>query len=162
NFLLPFGLLEIVLAWPQKRWTTLHATLLLFAPIVLVILSDDGTANNHLIDLIVLPSLTLAALWPALAGRPRPAPLLRGLLALVLLWGLASAWTNVMGHKARDTFVAWREGGDERYTARPLAELVSDEDSLLSEDPFVPVSRRLAPVIIDPCSLAVTAKSQPR
>ncbi len=163
HILAPLMALGCWLAWKQRCWTIYHTALVLCVPIQIVIFSDAGTVSNHLLDLVVLAVLVVGAMWQTAQQARSQIALLEPVLAAVLGWTMCSCWATVLGHETRDTLAEVRSGHhSHRYPAKPLAGYVGDQEKLLSDDPWVVVSRGQRPVILDACSLARTVKTQPR
>jgi hypothetical protein len=160
--LCPLALLECVLAARQRRFTLYHSALLFTLPILLAIFTDVGADYNHLLDLMVLAVPVAGSLWASLSRPGRRAlagP--RAGLALAACWALFMCWTALLGDPAREVVQAHFNGDKPRFPAKPLAGLVADDAKLLTEDPWVAVTRGRAPCVLDPCSFAVMGRTHP-
>jgi hypothetical protein len=161
-FLIPLAILECVLAIRQRRFTIYHGALLLSLPILLVIFTDLGADFNHLLDLVVLAVPLAGSLWASLPSTDRAHVAVRAGLAVAVCWVLFMCWTATLGNPLRDVVSAWIRPGKTSFPAKPLAGLVSENTSLLCEDPWIPVSRNLAPTIIDPYAVACMTRTHPQ
>jgi hypothetical protein len=81
--------------------------------------------------------------------------------ALVVCWALFSGWTTVLESDLREMVYARRGGPATRHPATPLAGVVTADDTVFSEDPWVEVSRGKTPTILDPFTLAMLTRKHP-
>jgi hypothetical protein len=155
--LLPFALAGIGVAVARRRLTLYHVAALVAAPIVLVVMTDIGAYRNHLLDLQLLTGALVADLWSAAA--PADVVVVRlAILAAVLVGTVASYETDVF----RDTNDAAHSlGGHDTYTNAPLDGVVGAHDRILSEDPYVPVSRGRLPIVVDAFMLRRIGEDHP-
>ncbi len=158
-FLIPLAILECVLAVRQRRFTIYHGALLLSLPILLVIFTDLGADFNHLLDLVVLAIPLAGSLWASLPSTDRAHVAVRAGLAVAVCWVLFMCWTATLGNPLRDVVTAWIRHGATSFPAKPLAGLTPDDAALLCEDPWIAVSRNLAPTVIDPYAVARMART---
>jgi hypothetical protein len=86
--------------------------------------------------------------------------LLRIVLLVVVIWGVASSYQLL---ERSDAASAARSllGHDPSYGATPLRGIVTSRDRILSEDPYVPVSRGQDPVVLDPFMFLRIASHHP-
>jgi hypothetical protein len=159
--LVPLALVGCVVAARRKQFTVYHAALLLALPITLAIFTDVGADYNHLLDVLVLAVPAAGSLWAALPAADRASAVLRAGLAAATCWVLFMGWTAVLGEPLREVVSVWRGQSASHYPAKPLAGLVGDRDALLSEDPWVAISRGQAPRVLDPCALAALTRTRP-
>jgi hypothetical protein len=118
--------------------------------VLVVVLADVGTGWNQLIDLVVLTVLVVGEL----AGQEHPDPLaatIPAVLAAVLLWVSITGLVVTVGPDVREAVGMLR--GARLYDRRPLSGQATAATSLLSEDPYVPVSLGQRPVVLDPFML---------
>jgi hypothetical protein len=144
--LVPFAVASIGGAIAGRRLTIYHVAFLVASAVVISVMTDAGTVPNHFLDLQILAGVLIADVWRA--NPSTGSDVVRAsVLAAILLGTLASYVTNV----ANDTETAARSlaGGDHAYEARPLTGVLEPDDRLLSEDPYVPVSRGEDPVVLD-------------
>jgi hypothetical protein len=157
--LLPFAIASVGGAIAARRTTIYHVAFLVAAVVVIALMTDAGAYRNHFLDLQILTGILVAELWRAAA--PSVSGLVRAsVLAAVLLGTLASYETDVLN----DTKTAVRTlaGRGDAYSATPLAGLLKPDDRILSEDPYVPVSRGEDPVVLDPFMLRKIFDDHPR
>jgi hypothetical protein len=157
---LPFAVGECVVAFRQRRATAYHFALPCCLLLTVPLFADKGVVGNHLLDLLVLTIPLLGYLWQRLPSPAEGRPVLRPLLALGLGWVLCMAWSAVMAGPVLEVVRSFREGTG-LYPARPLAGLVGDNEPILSEDPWISITRNELPVILDPCSVARFGSSRP-
>ncbi len=128
-----------------------------------IILLDRGASGNHLLDLAVLiPIVALDAVRPRDGTRPRrttnaAAQALPFVATLGVLIGGAVYVADAIPTAVRQL----RTGVVEpRYDAHPLAP-GSVADTLLSEDPYLPVSLERRPIVLDPFMLSQLGELHP-
>jgi hypothetical protein len=125
---------------------------------LLIVLVDVGTGWNQLVDLVVLVAIvageTVAAKMPPTNERGRGA--LAPLVALMLIWSLASGLIVMIAPDVIST-VRGQAGG----RVDPLVGMATASTSVLSEDPYVPVSLGQTPVVLDPFMLPRLAGADP-
>jgi hypothetical protein len=158
GFLIPAAIVGCLLAARAGRLNVYHVCLLCCLPIEFVIFADRGADYNHLIDLTVLAVPVAGMLWGALA----PAAGLRRCVTLVLAWGVLSSWATTIALPLRQVIQQRWDGLTEgRRPGKPLANWVTDDARILSEDPWVDVSRGQAPCVLDPYALARMIEQRP-
>jgi hypothetical protein len=129
---------------------------------LLVILSDRGTFHNHLLDITVLTVIVVGRVWSLSArGEPSRAPL-PSMVAVAVLWGIgASAVVMVRPDLQAAVGSVVREQGSSTDDQAELAREVGPRDTLLAEDPYVPVSLDRTPVVLDAWVLLRLARTHP-
>jgi hypothetical protein len=155
--LLPLVLVEVVLAYRQRRVTVFHYAFAACLPVLLVIYFDMGADTNHLLDFVVLGIPLIGGLLAAAYQSARPLAGYRIAAAAALGWLLYISWANSMIFPVLDV---WRNV-DHGYSVKPLAGAVADEELVLSEDPWISLSRRQRPTVLDPFALARLGQTRP-
>jgi hypothetical protein len=148
--LLPAAAVAAWLAIRQRQVSIYVVSLACCLLVLVVVLADVGTGWNQLIDLVVLTVLVVGEL----AGRSRPDPLaavVAAVLAVILLWVNLTGLVVTLGPGVREAVETLR--GTPRYDRQPLSGQATPATSLLSEDPYVPVSLGQRPVVLDPFML---------
>lgn len=141
--MVPFALLGIVLSLLQRRLSMMELSFVFAAILTFAVYMDPGAWSNHLIDLIVLGPLVAAGYW---AGAGKAAAV--GLSAL-LLFTTASATVSL-----GNAFSAAAATVLGRGVARdPVAAHISADQTILSQDAYIPIARGQKPVIADPFML---------
>src|SRR5262249_22788131 len=112
------------------------------------------------LDIVVLSALVIAAAWPK--GLTEPDGLLRFAFGTILGWCMLCCWTHGLAEEARLAVVHFRQDSESRYPATPVAGLVGNEESLLTDDPWVAVARGQRTVVLDAVSLARTVRTDPQ
>jgi hypothetical protein len=158
--LVPLAAVGCVTAFIWKRVTLYHAAFLASVPITLAIFTDVGADYNHLLDSLVLAVPVAGSLWATAKAAGRSADGLRAGLAAAACWALFMGWTAHLGEPVRD---AWTRParGTGAFAAKPLASVVPDDATILSEDPWVSLARGRTPTVLDPCSLACLTRTRP-
>jgi hypothetical protein len=125
--------------------------------ITLFVLTDVGTGRNQLLDPLVLAAVVVGSAVAATArhgaGSDRPRSLasvatLPSVIALTTAWLLLSGLVVTLIPDVEATV-----RGEATYAREPLAAVVDAGTSILSEDPYVPLSVGQRPVILDPFML---------
>jgi hypothetical protein len=136
-------------------------SLLCAVAVVLVVLTDVGTGFNQLIDIVVLIAIVIGELVGRLrddhsgieTGTTR---ILQTGIALALLWVTLSGLAVTFGPDVETTLQ-----GQVSFDPEPLAGLETSPRSLLSDDPYVPVSLGQVPVVLDAFMLPRLADEHP-
>jgi ABC-type amino acid transport system permease subunit len=139
-----------VIAVRRHVLTLYHVAFLAATLVTAAVLVDPGAFVNHLLDVHVLSLLVIGEL----IGRParaRTAPLSWAALALAVVVAASAATFFQDVRRADSRPLVGRADSDERVPR--LATAIEAGDRVLSEDPFVPASRGMHPVILDPYML---------
>jgi hypothetical protein len=148
-------LLPLALAIRHRdRRTDLYFWGLAVALVMLVVLMiERSSAENHLIDVIVLGAVSLGTAFGTHlkeGGADGRTDLRRG-AAVVLLFALGYGWLFNMQPLMLQSIEPFR---DEQQAAAletpPLKEEVSPFDIVLAENPMIPFARGQRPVVLDP------------
>ena len=136
-------------------------SLLCALAVVLVVLTDVGTGFNQLIDIVVLIAIVIGEfvgrLQDGRAGIERAtAGVLQTGVALALLWVTLSGLAVTFGPDVETTLQ-----GEVSFDREPLAALETSPRSVLSDDPYVPVSLGQVPVVLDAFMLPRLADEHP-
>jgi hypothetical protein len=160
--LFPFAVLAILLAAARRSFTLVELSWLCALPIVVVVLGNPGSDFNHLIDIAVLTVLVAGGLWrsPAGQGQDRALMLSALLCVAVILGTLQSYRVALKGEVAHAARVAAGRT-DTHYSTHPLAGVVGPSDSVLSEDPVIPILRDERPIVLDGFGLRRLGESHP-
>jgi hypothetical protein len=154
GMLIPLVVVEIGRVVTQRRLSVWHWSFCFCVLLTVGIFFDKGVYYNHLLDLVVLAIPLLGSLWAALPSAGHVQSSLRTVFALVLGWVMFMGWNTTI-------LVPLAEARAAGYPARPLAELIGDDDPLLCEDPWVAIARNRLPCVLDPYSLARLADTRP-
>ena len=152
--LAPLAVLALARAVTAKGIDVFHVAWLAAVAVLVVTLADIGAWFNHTLDVAFLTVLLAARVT---AGSDSASVTLRAVATVTVAIGLAGAiFTPADGTfspRAALVSLAHRETGSD-YPARPLAGIVSDDDTVLTEDPGLAVSLGRRPVVLDPFMLA--------
>jgi hypothetical protein len=136
-------------------------SLLCALAVVLVVLTDVGTGWNQLVDLVVLSGVVIGELAAraesetmALEGQAGRSVMIATTLTLV--WVILSGFVITLAPPILET-----ARGEVAYTTDPLSGLDTSGMSVLSEDPYVPLSLNQVPVVLDPFMLPRLASKHP-
>jgi hypothetical protein len=120
---------------------------------------DVGTGWNQLVDVAVLSVVVIGELVGGNDGRHASRAgrdLIVPIVGLVLLWSLTTGFVVTLVPDVLDTV-----RGSVSYRVDPLAGLANRSTTVLSEDPYVPVSLGQVPVVLDPFMLPRLAERRP-
>jgi len=127
--------------------------------VLLVVLADIGTGGNQLVDAAVLTGIVVGRAAGTEPGWTVPARLYRTALTAAVAWVLATGLAVTLVPAVRDALGTL--GDSSRYRAQPLAGVADSRTTLLSEDPYVPVSLDQDPVVLDPFMLPRIGRRDP-
>ena len=136
----------------RRRATLYHVCMIFALAVLAVVLADRGTSWNQLLDLQVLSVIVLGAAWATMRRR------IRTVLALALVAVAALAYVDKLTtpvQAARAAVV-----GESSRLPR-IAHELDPGQTLLSEDPYVPISLGQRPVVLDPYMLWSIAERRP-
>jgi hypothetical protein len=156
--------LAILAAWicVRERYASIYVISLLCASaVVLVMLVDVGTGWNQLIDPVVLSGLVIGefAARVRLGGArfDRAGTWMTGTaIRVTVLWVILSGFVVTLVPAVQAT--ADREAS---YARDPLSGIATSGTSVLSEDPYVPLSLGQVPIVLDPFMLPRLAEREP-
>ena len=157
----PFAALGALCAWRSSALTIHHHALAWSLLLTLAVFTDIGAGLNQLLDPAVLTLVAVGHLASTLAPDRPSAPPLATALALTVIW---AGVTGVRGlvPDLREVVAAVRTGVTlPKYNPRPLADVVDSGDTLLAEDPSIPVLLGQTPVVLDPFMLRRLGEVQP-
>jgi hypothetical protein len=130
--------------------------------ILIIALADIGTGWNQLLDVIVLSALVVGEL----AGRPSrgaavslepPGGTVSRLLAFSVLWVVASGAAVTIVPDVQQAVAR-----PDAYGKAPLVGLATPRSTILSEDPYIPLSLGQTPVVLDPFMLLRIGSQDPQ
>jgi hypothetical protein len=151
--LLPLLAMVGTLAAARRRNVGIYHLAFVAALLVtFAVLLDPGAYVNHLLDMQVLSLLVIGDLWRQVTPVPPSRPSWASFTIVVGLVAATSV-TYVQNVSAGSDLRVLIEGTDAADRVPRLEETIGNSDRVLSEDPFIPVSRDLHPVILDPFML---------
>jgi hypothetical protein len=160
--LAPFALFAEPIIGGRSEVSIYYLALLAAILTLLVVLSDRGALDNHLLDITVLTLIVVGRVW-SLTARREPSPrLLPPILAFAVLWGVAVSAVVEMRVDLQQT-VASLIRGERTSTSdhESLARLIGPQQTLLAEDPSVPLALGRTPVVLDAWALLRMARTHP-
>jgi hypothetical protein len=157
---IPLAGLAAWFAIKDQEVSIYQVSLLCASAVVLLVLTDVGTGGNQLIDLVVLTLLVFgefaAQVRSGLARIGTAAPVVGTAMGLALLWVTLSGLIVTLAPEVEATVEA-----EASFTKDPLSGLATSRTSVLSEDPYVPLSLGQVPIVLDPFMLPRLAESRP-
>jgi hypothetical protein len=157
--LLPLGLAVTGAALRGRRPDPWQLSLVAALLVLLVVLADIGTGGNQLVDAAVLTGIVVGRAAGTEPGWSIPVGLYRTALTAAVTWVLVTGLAVTLVPAVRDALGTVRDPS--RYRAQPLAGVADRTTTLLSEDPYVPVSLDQDPVVLDPFMLPRIARRDP-
>jgi hypothetical protein len=151
--LVPFAFLAMLLP-AGRAWRIYSIALALAVVSLLVILVDEGTGVNHLIDVAVLSAMGVGVLASTAGRSDIGKSVIAAAVAVALVWGMLVFAVLNLRPQVLGALTTLRSGPSARYTPTTLADRIGQGDLLLAEDPYLPVSLdRFPPVILDAWAL---------
>jgi hypothetical protein len=158
--LLPLAVSGALFARSADDISIYHIGLAAALCILLIVYADIGTGPNQLIDLVVLTVLCVGQLAGRTAWTVGQGPRLGAIIALTLVFTSLSALAVTLRPALQDA-IRTMSTGQSSYPANPLAERVTAETKVLSEDPAVLVHLDREPVVYDPFMLPRIERRDP-
>jgi hypothetical protein len=161
--LVPFAVLGMVLSAGWRHCSPIDFASSYALLLLLGVYTDVGTGFNQLLDLAVLTSLAVGHLaGRAAAGRdPRVHPSLLLAVSLAVLWAGSLGLLRTVGFDLRRGLAAVRAGAAPTDAAARVASLVRADETVLAEDPAIPVALGRRPLIMDAFMLTRLDRSHP-
>jgi hypothetical protein len=158
--LLPLALASLVFALLRRRLTIYHVAFVVAFGVLVIVLGDVGASGNHTLDLGVLACVLVADLWRQAAGNER-LHVVRIIMVTTLVWGIATSYQLSLRGTTMDAARKLTGRGGPRYPAYPLKGIVRKSELILSEDPYISVSRGHDPVVLDAFMLLRLLRDHP-
>jgi hypothetical protein len=157
--LLPVAAVAAWLAIRQRHADIYLVSLACCLAVLVVVLSDVGTGSNQLIDLVALTALVVGGLAGRLRQDLAASVAVPTAVALILLWANLTGLVVNLVPDARQALSA--APGARSYSRQPLSGQATPATTLLSEDPYVPVSLGQRPIVLDPFMLQRLGRRDP-
>ena len=158
--LVPFVLVSFLLAVVRRRPSVYHLCLIAALLVLLVVLSDVGASTNHLLDVQVLVVVVAGSLVAAVnQSSRRPLQIVLGLAVVV---GVLLSYADNVEPSTREAMRRLAGRSAPRYPAKPLQGYIRPRDTLLSQDPSVPIALGRLPVVLDPFMLLRIDREHPQ
>jgi hypothetical protein len=154
-----FATLGVALAVRRRDLSIYHLAFVMSVVVTSVVLVDPGAYLNHLLDVQVLSLIVIGELWRQLTPGPRTLSWAAASLVVVVVAATVATYAENVS-LMRDTRVLV-DGTAARDRIPRLAGVVSDDERVLSEDPFVPASRGQRPVVLDSFMLITLLERHP-
>ena len=160
--LVPLALLGTGLAIAERRTTVFHLGFAAAALSLLIVFADSGTDFNHLVDLVVLVAVVAGAFAARIGMRGEREPLLSALVLVILVVALAGSYqTRLRGDTRLAMSMLAGAATPDAYDPQPLDGRVGPSETVLSDDPYVPVSLGRRPVVLDAFMLLRIGRKHP-
>jgi hypothetical protein len=168
--LLPVAVLGLAINFARGEASIYDISFICHIPLLFLIFADIGAGDNHLLDLAVLCVLVIGHESSSFSraldeGSAAPRQLrshrLTVVQTVVLLFALWITTTHlvVLVPDVYTAMAALRAGGNANHL--PLEGRITARDTILSEDPYVPVALGQVPVVMDAFMLLRIGKSHP-
>ena len=157
----PLVALAAWVAVKERRGSIYLVSLFVALAVLLVVLTDVGTGWNQLIDVVVLSALVIGELAARVrvgSAGSRAGRADRGnrSIGLAMLWVTLTGFVVTLAPPVKATI-----RGEVSYREDPLSGPAFPGISILSEDPYVPLSLGQVPVVLDPFMLPRLAEKEP-
>lgn len=161
--LFPFAVLAVLLAAARRSFTLVELSWICALPIVIVVLGNPGSDFNHLIDIGALTVLVVGGLWQSAESSSRERTLmLSTLVCVAVILGTLQSYRVALKSEVAHAVRVAAGRTSTHYSTEPLAGVVGPGDSVLSEDPVIPILRGERPVVLDGFGLRRLALSHPK
>jgi hypothetical protein len=154
SLLLPLAIVALVVAARARALGVYHVAFAASAVLTLGVLADPGTTYNHLLDVGVLTVVLVGLLWPE-------GGLVRLAIPVVALWAAIASYALGLHPEAREAASIAAGRSSASYPRSPLEDAIERDESLLSEEPWIPVSLDELPTVLDPYTLLRIAEGHP-
>jgi hypothetical protein len=151
--LLPFVLIGYARALSTRRLTLYQLCLLVALPLLALVLADPGSDFNHLVDLVALTVLVVGEEWRHSELRGPDGATLRIAMAAALLLGSANAYRQPLQADTANAAKSLLGREAPTYPTEPLEQYVDERETVLSEDPAIPVLLDNRPILVDAVSV---------
>jgi hypothetical protein len=168
--LVPLVVLGLAINLALGEASIYDISLIWHIPLLLLIFADIGAGDNHLLDLAVLSVLVIghasSSLSRALDERPavtrqwrsQRLTVVQTVVVLFALW-ITTTHLVVLVPDVYTAMAALTAGGNANHP--PLEGRITAHDTILSEDPYVPVALGQVPVVTDAFMLLRIGKRHP-
>jgi hypothetical protein len=158
----PFAILGTLAAWRSSVLTVYHHALGWSLLLTLVVFTDMGAGLNQLLDPAILTVVAVGVLVSSLPLDRLGATTLATTLTIAVIWAGATGVRGLVPD-LREVVASARTGQTLRkYNPRPLADAVARGDTLLAEDPSIPVLLGQTPILLDAFMLRRLDEVQPQ
>jgi hypothetical protein len=155
--LVPIAAVAILRSGSWRAITVTQWALIWSFVTTLAVLSDLGTGYNQMVDVVALLVLVVGAFAARLLRAEHTDTVSSTLIPLTIVWGLATGLALTVLVDVKEVIADPTSSGP----ARPLEGTVGPGETLLSEDPGIPVGLERTPIILDPFMLPRLAASRP-
>jgi hypothetical protein len=128
--------------------------------VLVTLLADIGTGWNQLLDVMVLVAVVLAEAAGTASGEAKTMDPRAGAVGMLL--AIAVVWVDASGSAVTLVpAVQHAVASPDSFRRDPLSGLATARSSILSEDPYVPLSLGQVPVVLDPFMLPRIGQRHP-
>lgn len=160
--LVPFAVLAVLQAIARRSFTLTQLAFVCALPIVVVVLGNPGSDFNHLIDVAALTVLVVGELSAAsMRSSSERASLLAALACIAVILGTLQSYRLALKDEVSHAVRVATGRVANAYTTTPLDGLVEPGQSLLSEDPVIPILRGERPILLDGIGLRRLGERRP-
>jgi hypothetical protein len=157
----PFAIVGAFAAWRASTLTVYHYALGWSLFLTLVVFTDIGAGFNQLLDPAVLTVIAVGHFASRLPAERPGTEMLGATLAVAVIWAGATGLRGFVPD-LREVVTSLRTAETlQRYNPRPLADIVTPGDTLLTDDPGVAVLLGRIPVVLDAFMLRRLDELQP-
>jgi hypothetical protein len=166
----PVAVLALAINLGRGETSIYDISLICHIPLLLLIFADIGADANHLLDLAVLAVLVIGHASSSVSraldersGVPRQLrahrlTVVQSVVLLFALW-MTTTYLVVLVPDVYSAMAALTAGGNANH--RPLERWITAHNTILSEDPYIPVALGQVPVVMDPFMLLRIGKRHP-
>ncbi|MDP8970456.1 MAG: hypothetical protein M3N52_08195, partial [Actinomycetota bacterium] len=149
-------------ALDRRGWTVYHVALAWALVLLLAVYTDIGTGFNQVLDVVVLTVVVVGHLAGRMAAGTPAGRWLAPLVALAVAWAAGTGLVLTQFPDVRSAVTAVAAGDESgRFGQEPVLDRVKPGQTLLSEDPYVPVALGRRPIVLDPFMLLRIGRVHP-
>ncbi len=148
-FVAPLALAAVVREAVERRLSISVLSFVFACPVLLIVLADEGTDFNHLLDVIVLTAVC-GGEFMARSRSERSAAQILVVVSVMIVGGvIASYYSNVLADTRAAAVRVIRQQPESRFNRQLMAGYIRPGENLLSEDASVPLLLGRTPIILD-------------
>lgn len=161
--LIPLAAVGLVIAAAQRRVSLYQSATVVAVLVTFVVLTDEGAAWNHLIDVSVLLPIAAAEVVVRTSAVEVARRIASSLLLTAAVVGMAAGYLFQLRPQLSGSIHGLRPGvADPRFPRSPLKGIVGARDTFLSQDASIAVARGQRPVVLDSYMVLRILKQHPR
>jgi hypothetical protein len=148
-FVVPLAVAAMIIEAAGRRLSIYTLSWVFAVPLLLIVLADEGTDFNHLLDIIVLNAVCGGALVAQMPSGRRASTMFAAASCVIIAGVIASYRANVLADTRAAAASVVGHHRESRYDRELMKRFVGPDEGLLSEDASVPLLLGRMPIILD-------------